>query len=75
MPHIIVDGTDEDRVIQYINIHAEIRFSQQFFHSKKTEEKLSELEDKICNLLYQYFDEVSSETLSNHEYNVFNFNG
>ena len=66
MPHILVNGTDITRSIQYINIHAEVRFSYEMWRSKNADTKMEELIAKIESLVSDYFEEIESNVLSNH---------
>ena len=69
MPHILVSGTDMNKQIEYINIHAEINFKPETFHSLKMQIKMDELKEKLEAVVEEYFDIIESEDYTNHEYN------
>jgi len=72
MPHIYVNGCNMDLQIQYVNIHADVSFKKEVYNTPRAHLKLKELQDKIENLLAEYFDgaNISSDIVSNHEHNV-----
>lgn len=72
MPHIIVDACDTDRNIQYIKLHADIKFRIDYYQEgSRFHFKVDELEHKMIDLLEEYFPgKVESEIFSNHEYNT-----
>lgn len=71
MPHVFANGCDMDRQIQYINIHAEVQMKQELYHDvRKRNIKLEELQEKLEQVLKEYFDDVGdNEPMTNHEYN------
>lgn len=70
MPYIIADGTHIDKSIQTISITAKVDFKKEAFNNDVyVHNKMLELQDKITNLLMEYFEYTESEILSNHEYN------
>jgi len=70
MPHILVEGYNIKKNIKCLNIHAEITFSNSYYHSFKRQDKLSELELKITNLVKEYFEEseIVSDNISLYGY-------
>ena len=75
MPYILVEGCDTTRMMQQVNIKAEVVFRGDIYKQNrdKCERMLKELEADLQNVLGKYFDEyngVFSETLTNHEYNL-----
>lgn len=72
MPHLFVNGTDMNKQIQYINIHADINFARETFGTPKQNVKMEELREKLGAVLSEYFDYVESDIVTNHEYNLRN---
>lgn len=70
MPHLFVNGTDMDKQIQYIHIHADINFKRETFGTVRQRVKMEELREKLEALLSEYFDYVESDITTNHEYNL-----
>jgi len=70
MPHLFVNGTDMNKQIQYVHIHAEINFARETFGTVKQNAKMEELREKLENVLTEYFDYVESDVATNHEYNL-----
>ena len=75
MPHLIIEGTDTEKIIQDIHLHASVTFSKDFFinHAPRVKQKLDELENKLIGILEYYFDSanINSELGTNHEWNVY----
>lgn len=70
MPHITIHGCDMDKCIQHITIHADVQFKPEYFRSSKSHIKMKELQSKLEQVLSEYFDELESDILSNHEWNT-----
>lgn len=70
MPHILLSGYDETKCIKQLNIHLEIQFSKEYHKSIKANEKLRELENKMSDLIKEYFPDYECEQYTNHEYNT-----
>jgi hypothetical protein len=59
-----------DRQMQMVNIHAEVMFKSTTYYSPKANIMLKELEGKLQKVVEEYFDSLSSEIYTNHEWNV-----
>ena len=73
MPHIIAQGTDTDKGIQDILIHAEVTFHNNLFKSdrRKCNELLQEIANALNDVIARYDLPLhEEEILSNHEYNT-----
>lgn len=70
MPHIIVDGCDMTRNIERIYLHAEVDFSEKYFHTPAANLKMQELMEKLEKVIAEYFNSVESDIYNNYEYNV-----
>lgn len=71
MPHIYVTGCDMTKNIQFVNVHVEVMFSDEYFKSGKSTEKLKELREEMEVLIEKYFPNYTeSEILTNHEWNI-----
>lgn len=71
MPHIFVNGTNTSLQIQEIHIHARIVFKQEVHRSIAARYKLEDLQNKLEKLIEEYYEgkDISSDIISNHEYN------
>ena len=69
MPHIAISAYDENKNIKQMNIHLDIQFKREYFHTPKAMLKMDELQNRLEKLIGEYFDEYESETYSNHEWN------
>ena len=75
MPHIVITCCNTAKNVEQLNIHVYVKFSNAYYKQKiKSEAKLHELKKKLEEIAEQYFenDYQSNESMSNHEYNVFN---
>lgn len=70
MPHILVQGTDIHKNIESISIHADVKFSHDYYTSPKAGVKFKELQEKIERLIEEYFPDYESETFTNHDWNI-----
>jgi hypothetical protein len=70
MPHISIIACDMDRQMQMLNIHAEVKFKSETYWSPKGRIMLQELEEKLQKVVEEYFDSLSSEIYTNHEWNI-----
>ncbi len=71
MPHILIQGSDKPRVIEQTTIHAHVVFSKPCFNTNCAEVRLQQLKAELEAVIEKYFDNsYSSETYSNHEWNV-----
>mgnify|MGYP003522450897 CR=1 FL=1 len=69
MPYIIADGTHIDKSIKNISITARVEFDDLASKNRRyTTQKMEELQDKITDLLMDYFEYTESEILSDNEY-------
>ena len=70
MPHIYVYGIDTTKQIKEISIHVKVDFAKETFHSNKKDIKLEEIQAQIERILEPYFNNITSEIFSNHEWNT-----
>lgn len=70
MPHILITGCDTKRNIEEIELHAKVRFSQAYYLSPKAEKKLEEVQEKLEAVIREYYDDVESESFTNHAWNT-----
>lgn len=73
MPHIAAEGCNTERQISQINIHVNVKFSSVAWQNQvKCNQRINELQEKIDNLLLEYFDisELTGDTYTNHEWNT-----
>lgn len=70
MPHILLDGYNENSNIKQMNMHVNIQFSPAYFNSIKCDPKLNEVVEKLSQVIAEYFPDHSVEVLSNHDYNT-----
>lgn len=71
MPHILVEGSDLNKNIESLSVHAHVKFSYDYYTSPKAAAKLKELQEKMEKLIDEYFpNDYESEIMTNHEWNV-----
>lgn len=70
MPHAFIDGCDIERSLQQLNIHVEYVFKPNVYNKPLSFRMMEEINDKIGELVRQYFRDYCIEEMTNHEYNV-----
>lgn len=72
MPHILIDARDLEKNMEILNVHVHVQFSDAYYKTEKAEIKLMELNQKLEQLVDEYFPDknYTSDILSNHEWNV-----
>lgn len=71
MPHIQAKVTELGRNIEIFNAHVFIRFSKDYYRTKKAEQKLEEIRQRIEAVVNEYFPDVAVDAfMNNHEYNL-----
>lgn len=70
MPHIFVDGEDNERSIQSISLHARITAKKDYHRTPKYYAKIEELKKEMQQLISKYFDDYDScDYYENADYN------
>lgn len=69
MPHLLIQGSNDQKCIKVISIHAHIVFQPGYYKSSKRFQKIEELQAELEKVVQKYFEEYSSEEYSNHEWN------
>ncbi len=70
MPHAFIDGCDTERSLQQLNIHVEYVFKPDVYQRPLSFRMMDEINDKIGELVKQYFRDYGIEEMTNHEYNI-----
>lgn len=70
MPHAFINGCDTQRCLQQLNIHIEYVFKPNVYNRPLSFRMMEEINDKIGELVKQYFTDYTIEEMTNHEYNV-----
>ncbi len=77
MPHTFIEGHDKERVLQNLKIHIEYVFKKDVYQTLKSYAMMEEINEKIGEIVRDYFKDYSEEEMSNLDYyimkNLYNY--
>jgi hypothetical protein len=71
MPHILLDAFDATKNVTHLSIHADIRFSKEYFSTPKAEQKMQEIKAMLEGIVKEFFNSYEVDQLQNHQYNLY----